>query len=134
VNTKEIRNPKSEIQTSLKSLMSYDLEDRTYEFARRVRRFVKQLPKTIANVEDIKQVVRASGSVGANYIEANEALGTKDFRMRIRISRRESKESRYWLRLLDTGDEPGLDSERNALVQESTELMKIFGAILKKSE
>lgn len=112
----------------------YDLEDRTYEFARCVRAFVKTLPRTICNIEDVKQVVRSSGSVGANYIEANEALSTKDFRMRIRISRKESKETRYWLRLLDTRDVPGLNAERDKLIQESTELMLIFGAILKKSE
>jgi len=112
----------------------YDLEDRTYEFARCVRAFVKQLSRTICNIEDVKQVVRSSGSIGANYIEANEALSKKDFRMRIRISRKESKETRYWLRLLDTQGEPAFDSERCRLVQESTELMRIFGAILKKSE
>ena len=112
----------------------YDLEDRTYEFARRVRGFVKRLPHTICNTEDVKQVVRSSGSVGANYIEANEALSKKDFLMRIRISRKESKETRYWLRLLDTQDDAALDAERNKLIQESTELMRIFGAILRKSE
>ena len=69
------------------------LEDRTFEFARRIRAFVKNLPKTMSNVEDIKQLVKASGSVGANYIEANEALSKKDFTMRIKISRKEAKES-----------------------------------------
>ncbi len=64
----------------------YDLEDRTYVFARDVREFVKGLPRTVCNTQDVKQVVRSSGSVGANYLEANEALGKKDFRMRIRIS------------------------------------------------
>ena len=78
--------------------------------------------------------MRSSGSVGANYIEANEALSKKDFRMRIRISRKESKETRYWLRLLDTQDDAALNAERNRLVQESTEVMCIFGAILQKSE
>jgi four helix bundle protein len=112
----------------------YDLEDRTYEFARLVRAFVKKLPRTICNTEDVKQVVRSSGSVGANYIEANEALSKKDFRMRIRISRKESKETRYWLRLLDTLDKATLNTERDKLVQESTELLSIFGAILQKSE
>ncbi len=112
----------------------YDLEDRTYEFARRLRAFVKRLPRTICNLEDVKQVVRSSGSVGANYIEANEALGKKDFRMRIRISRKESKETRYWLRLIDTQNDASLNIERDKLVQESTELMKIFGAILQNSE
>lgn len=112
----------------------YDLEDRTFEFARCVRAFVKRLPRTVCNAEDVKQVVRSSGSVGANYIEANESLGKKDFRMRLRISRKESKETRYWLRLLDTQDNESLNSEREKLVQESTELMLIFGAILQKSE
>jgi four helix bundle protein len=112
----------------------YDLEERTYEFARRVRAFVKKLPRTICNIEDVKQVVRSSGSVGANYIEANEALGKKDFRMRIRISRKESKETRYWLRLLDTNDDAMLDRERDCLIQESKELLRIFSAILQKSE
>lgn len=112
----------------------YDLEERTYLFAKRVRAFVKKLRLNIANQEDIRQLVRASGSVGANYIEANEALSKKDFRMRIKISRKESKESRYWLRLLDLEGAETQESERNALIQESTELMKIFGAILLKSE
>jgi four helix bundle protein len=66
----------------------FDLEERTFAFAKRVRGFVKQLPRTVCNVEDVKQLVRSSGSVGANYIEANEALGRKDFLMRIRICRK----------------------------------------------
>ena len=78
----------------------YDLEERTFQFAKDVRLFVKTLPKTIANIEDGKQLIKASGSVGANYIEANESLGKKDFSMRIKISRKESKESAYWLRLI----------------------------------
>ena len=112
----------------------YDLEDRTLEFAKRVRGFVKKLPKTIANIEDSKQVVKASGSVGANYIEANEHLSKKDFIMRIKICRKESKESRYWLKLVDTNDQNELEKERAVLINESTELMKIFGAILQKSQ
>ncbi len=112
----------------------YDLEERTYQFAKRVRAFVKRLPRTTCNQEDVRQLVRSSGSVGANYIEANEALSKKDFRMRVRISRKESKETRYWLRLLDTQDDAALNAERDALIQESTELMKILSAILHKSE
>ncbi len=111
----------------------YDLEDRTFEFARNCRAFVKGLPKTLASTEDGRQLIRASGSVGANYIEANEALSKKDFVMRIKICRKESKESRYWLQLLDTRDDADVDVERGRLVQESTELMKIFGSILQKS-
>ena len=112
----------------------YDLDERTELFAKQVRRFVKRLPRTVCNAEDVKQLARASGSVGANYIEANEALGKKDFRMHIRISRKEAKESRYWLRLVDTDDDPAVANECQALIQESTELMNIFGAILKKTE
>ncbi len=112
----------------------YDLEDRTLAFARRVRAFVKGLKRTIANIEDGKQFVRASGSVGANYIEANEALAKKDFRMHLRISRKEAKESRYWLRLVDTDADPREEEERAGLIQEAAELMNIFGSILQKSE
>ena len=112
----------------------YDLEDRTFDFAKRVRAFVKQVPKTLANMEDIKQVVRSSGSVGANYIEANESLGKKDFLMRVKICRKEAKESRYWLCLIEAGDNSGVAKSRDLLIQEARELTSIFGAILRKSE
>lgn len=112
----------------------YDLEDRTFIFAKDVRAFAKQIPRTLANIEDTKQVVRASGSVGANYIEANESLSKKDFVMRIKICRKEAKESRYWLRLIDAGDDSTVEKYRGHLVQEATELTSIFGAILRKSE
>ena len=112
----------------------YDLEERTLAFAKKIREFVKKLPKTVANIEDIRQLVKASGSVGANYIEGNEALSKKDFRMRIKICRKESKESRYWLRLVDTNDDQELEKDRNWLINESTELMNIFGSILQKSQ
>ena len=117
-----------------KNSKPYDLEERTLEFAKRVRKFVKKLPKSIANQEDGRQLIKASGSVGANYIEANESLGKKDFRMRVKISRKEAKESRYWLRLVDTYDDEELEIERGYLIQESTELMNIFGSILQKSK
>jgi len=112
----------------------YNLEERTYLFARNVRAYIKRLPKTLSNIEDCRQLNNASGSVGANYIEANEALSRKDFRMRIKISRKESKESRYWLRLVDTGDDAELERHRGGLIQESTELLKILSSILQKTE
>ncbi len=112
----------------------YDLEDRTLAFARETRVFVKAMPRNLANVDDIKQVVRSSGSVGANYIEANEALSKKDFLMRIRICRKEAKECRYWFDLLDGSDDNHVEQQRQALRQESVELMLIFGAILQKSQ
>lgn len=112
----------------------YDLEDRTLKFAKNVRALVKKLRKTVGNIEDGKQLVRSSGSVGANYIEANEALSKKDFIMRIKICRKESKESRYWLKLLDIQDASEQENERISLIKEATELMNIFGSILRKSE
>ena len=87
----------------------------------------------MANIEDGKQVIRSSGSVGANYIEANESLSKKDFILRIKICRKEAKETGYWLKLLDIQNEQ-MEKERKDLVQESTELTKIFGAILQKSQ
>jgi len=111
----------------------YDLEERTLQFALRVRAFVKKLPRTLANIEDCKQLVDASGSVGANYIEANEALGRKDFAMHIKISRKESKESRFWLRLVDTGGNANLDQERADLIAEATEFVKIFSSIVRRA-
>ena len=112
----------------------FDLEDRTYRFAKQVRAFVKRLPRTVCNLEDVKQVVRSSGSMGANYIEANEALSKKDFLVRIRICRKESKETSYWLRLLDTREDENVEAEREQLLTEANELMRIFAAILRKSE
>lgn len=89
---------------------------------------------TIANIEDSKQCVRSTGSVGANYIEANEALSKKDFLMRNKICRKEAKESRYWLRLIDTENDDRIEKERSELIGEATELMNIFGSILRKCE
>ena len=112
----------------------YDLEDRSFEFARQVRATVKLLPRTSANIEDGLQLIRSSGSVGANYIEANEAISKKDFVHRLRISRKEAKETRYWLRLLDVEQAPELAAERATLVQEATELLKILNAIIEKCQ
>lgn len=112
----------------------YDLEDRTYLFASRVREFVKTLLRSQANTEDSRQLIRSSGSIGANYVEANDALSRKDFALRIKICRKEARESRYWLRLLDVGDEGRIRTERDALAQEAKELTLIFAAIVRKCE
>jgi len=114
----------------------YDLEERTFQFAKNVALMTKKLPKNISNLEYGKQVIRASGSIGANYIEANEALSKKDFVMRIKISRKEAKESAFWLRLInETNDlEFALAKEVKALFNEAIELKKIFSAILIKSK
>lgn len=109
----------------------YDLEERTLNFAKNVRIFLRKLPKTVISIEDGKQLVRSSGSVGANYIEANESLSKKDFAMRIKICRKEAKESKFWLALANTKSND-LEKERESLVKEASELTKIFGAIVEK--
>ena len=109
----------------------YDLEERTALFAERIRNFALKLPKNIVNNEYIQQLVRAGSSPGANYIEANENLGEKDFKMKIKICRKEAKETSYWLRLVITDGSAELENERKALRQEAMELKLIFNAILK---
>ena len=109
----------------------YDLEDRTLIFSKKVIELISGLVKTLTNIEISKQLVRSAGSVGANYIEANESLSKKDFVMRIKICRKETKETRYWLRLINCNKDD--EKERANLIQECHELMKIFGAILEKS-
>jgi len=131
----EIRNWFLEIAVNRGSMpitKPYDLEERTFEFAKSVRTFVQKLPKTISNHEDVKQLVRSSGSVGANYIEANESLSKKDKLMRIKISRKEAKESAFWLKLLDNGVSKELNEEKSALIKEANELTHIFGSIVMK--
>jgi four helix bundle protein len=110
----------------------YDLEERTFLFANNVRLFVKKLSPTSANIEDSKQVIRSSGSVAANYIEATDALGQKDKLMRMRISRKEARESKLWLRLLDTANNIDLEKDRMQLQKEAHELMLIMGSIINK--
>lgn len=111
----------------------FDLEARSELFAREVRALVKRCPFTLANREDLRQLVKSSGSVAANYIEANEALSRKDFVMRARISRKEAKESAYWLRLIDTGADPATDRERRGLNRRARELVCILTTIIQKT-
>jgi four helix bundle protein len=112
----------------------YDLEERTFCFAKNVILYVRQLPKYVSTLEHGKQVIRASGSVGANYIEANEALSKKDFIMRIKICRKEAKESAYWLRLIVETNDEQYKREGENLINEATELKKIFSSIILKSQ
>lgn len=115
-------------------LNKYDLEEPTFQFAKSVCLFVKTLKRTESNIEYSRQIIKSSGSVGANYIEANEALSKKDFKMRIKISRKESKESAYWLRLLVVTNDDECKEKGLELIQEADKLKKIFSAILLKSE
>ncbi|MEE9225482.1 MAG: four helix bundle protein [Bacteroidota bacterium] len=117
----------------VESRKPYDLEERTFQFAKKVALFCQNLKKTITNYEYARQLIRSSGSVGANYIEANEALGKRDFVMKIKTCRKESKESAYWIRLIlgTNGEEP--KQEASALMNEAVELKKIFSAIVEKT-
>jgi four helix bundle protein len=112
--------------------VKYDLEERTEKYAKDVIALCKTLSKNTINIELISQLVRAAGSVGANYIEANESLSKKDFFHRIKICRKEAKESRYWLHLVSTSN-VDIAEKANVLAREATELTSIFGAILKKA-
>jgi len=111
-----------------------DLIQRTYEFAVRVRRFVNRLPRSVSNFEDSRQLVRSSGSVAANYLEAQEGLSRKDFFYRSKVCRKEARESGLWLRLLEAGSEVTLIKEREGLVTEVDELKRIFPAIAAKDD
>jgi len=110
----------------------YDLEERTALFAERVRNFCLKLPKNVANAEYITQLIRSGSSPGANYIEANESIGDKDFKMKIKTCRRETKESSYWLQLVITDNSKEMEDERNYLRQEAKEFILVFTTILKK--
>ncbi len=107
-----------------------DLEERTYVFAIDIRAFLKKLPLDIFVKEDGRQLIRSSGSVAANYIEANEAFSKKDFLLRLKTCRKEAKESVLWLRLIDAKDH---DVEKQKLQQEANELKYIFSSIITKS-
>ena len=109
------------------------LDERTLEFGKRVIRLCKVLPKNTVTIEPIKQVMRSGCSVGANYREANDALSRKDFAFRLRISRKEAKETMYWLELL-TEACPEFSKNIEPLTQEVYELVKILSAIIEKSK
>ena len=108
----KIENGHGSVDQATEKANRYDLEERTALFAIRVRDLCLKLPKNLANVEYIPQLVRAGSSTGANYIEANEAIGDKDFRMKVKTCRRESKESGYWLRMVITDGSKESEEER----------------------
>ena len=110
----------------------YDLEERTFKFAQEVRKFINCIPKKLAYLDDMKQLLRSSGSIGANYIEANEHMSDVDFLYRIKICRKEAKETIFWLKLLEL--DAHFDDFKSVLILEATELMNIFGAIYRKKQ
>ncbi|MFH1444347.1 MAG: four helix bundle protein [Candidatus Peregrinibacteria bacterium] len=110
-----------------------DLLERTLAFAQDIRAFLRRVPRTIANIEDGKQLIRSSGSVGANYIEAREAISKKDYLHRVKICRKESKESGYWLQLLCFEHRGELERERQRLILEARQFVLMFSAIVSKA-
>ena len=115
-------------------MTQFDLEERTCQFAIAVREFLKSIPVTPANTEYQKQLIRSSASISANYLEANDALGNKDFLMRIRIARKEAKETYFWLRLLDLTQKSDLTNPRLNLMKEAKELRLILSSIINKTQ
>ncbi|MEK7071728.1 MAG: four helix bundle protein [Patescibacteria group bacterium] len=117
--------------SEIKNSKQYDLEDRTLKFLKDIIKLCKKLPRDTVNIEIIKQLIRSSGSVGANYREANESISKKDLSLRIKISRKEAKESHYWLQgLLEANI--NFKSEIEPLIDEALQLARIFTAIMNK--
>ena len=119
--------------TKITNSKQYDLEERTLEFSKRIIRMCKTLPGNTINFRLIDQIVRSGTSMGANYREANETETKKDFKFRIRICRKEGKETIYWLNLIVEAN-PNFKERVEPLLQETVELVKIFAAILEKSK
>lgn len=108
----------------------YDLEERTLEFGKRIIRMCKALPPNTINFKLTDQIIRSGTSVGANYREANETSTKKDFKFKIGICLRESKETIYWSQLIIEANQK-FDKRIEPLLKENMELVKIFATILK---
>lgn len=115
----------------LKTETKYDLEERTLIFAKEIVNYCKKLPNNTINFKLIDQLIRSAGSIGANYREANDSLGKKDFIHRLRIARKESKETIFWLELIK---EANKDNSIDRLIDECSQLRNILSAIIKKVE
>ncbi|MCD5383613.1 four helix bundle protein [candidate division WOR-3 bacterium] len=119
--------------SKIRNSKQYDLEERTLEFGKRIIHLSKALPKNTINFKLIDQIIRSGTSIGANYREANETETKKDFRYRIRVCRKEGKETIYWLNLIIEAN-LAFKERIEPLLQETTELVKIFAAILEKAK
>ncbi|HLB60528.1 MAG TPA: four helix bundle protein [Patescibacteria group bacterium] len=111
----------------------YNLEDRTLEFSLRIIRLCKALSHDRINDRLVNQLIRSGTSIGANYREANETDTKKDFKNRIRITKKEAKETIYWLELIIEAN-LNIRKRITPLLEESRELMKIFASIYEKSK
>ena len=106
-----------------------DIQQRTFDFAKRIVKLVDVLPRTLAATEIGRQLLRSGTSVGANVQEADAAESRSDFIHKLSIALKEARETRYWLALIDStvlSNNP----EVQALIQESTELTKILFTII----
>lgn len=121
------------VQITKQNNSRFDLEDRTLEFSKRIVRLCKELPRNTINHCLVDQIIRSAGSMGANYREANDALGKKDFAHRVRIARKETKETLYWLELIIEAN-PEFKTRMGDLIKECIELKKIFSTIVEKSK
>jgi four helix bundle protein len=110
--------------------MNYDLEERTAIFGEEVIKFCASLEKNQINKPLISQVIRSSTSIGANYMEANQASSKKDFRNKIRICQKESNETKHWLRMIAVAN-PKRKEICRKLWKEAHELTLIFAKISK---
>ena len=114
------------------STKKYDLEERTLEFSKEIIRLCKTLPKNIITIPLIGQLIRSGTAIGANYIEANDSLGKKDFIHRIKIARKEAKETIYWLKLIIEA-ENRFEEQVKILIKECIELKNILSSIINNS-
>jgi len=110
-----------------KKPIKFDLEERTLRFSEEIIDFCKTVPKSIISSPIINQLIRSATSIGANYMEANNAASKKDFRNKIFICKKESQETKYWLRLMKKCSE---DGKIDALWQECHEFSLIFQKII----
>ena len=110
----------------------YDLEDRTAKFAEEIIKLVKSIKITPVNKRIIEQIVGSGGSIGANYCEANEAESKQDFKHKVGICKKETKETKHWLRLLASAN-PEVKEQLRELYKENQELLLIFSSILKSA-
>ena len=112
----------------------YDLEERTAKFGENIIEFVKKVSKNMITTSLLDQLIRSSTSIGANYCEADCAESKKDFEHKIGICKKESKETKHWLRMIAKSiNDDNLIEEARILWKESNELYLIFVTIVKNS-
>jgi len=107
----------------------YDLEERTARFGECIIGFVRTLTKDRVNDALVSQIVRSATSIGANYMEADGAESKKDFRHKIALCKKESKETKHWLRMIAKAN-PDKKDECRSIWNEAQELTLIFSSIL----